>query len=181
MLRDITERKKIEARLELMANTDELTGIYNRRHFIERLEQELLRARRYGQKASLILFDADNFKMVNDTHGHDVGDEVLIAITNVTKACLREVDCFGRFGGEEFVVLLPETPLEAALTVAERIRRSIEQTELPLEDGSALRFTVSLGVTQIHEEEEGHDRIIRRADSAMYRAKQTGRNKVESE
>jgi len=160
---------------------DELTGIYNRRHFIERLEQEVLRARRYSQKASLILFDADNFKMVNDTHGHDVGDDVLVAITETTKGCLREVDCFGRFGGEEFVVLLPETSLEEALIVAERIRRSIEKTELPLEDGSALHFTVSLGVTQIHEQEEGHDKIIRRADMAMYRAKQGGRNKVESE
>ncbi|WP_319584799.1 diguanylate cyclase [uncultured Pseudodesulfovibrio sp.] len=181
MLRDITDRKKTEGQLELMANTDELTGIYNRRYFIEQLEVEFLRSRRYKTKTSLILFDADNFKKINDTYGHDVGDEVLVYLTKAAKENLREVDCLARFGGEEFIILLPETHLKDALIVAERIRSFVEQAEFLLDDGAILHFTVSLGVTEIHGDEEGHSQVIKRADTAMYRAKQTGRNKVESE
>jgi diguanylate cyclase (GGDEF)-like protein/PAS domain S-box-containing protein len=181
MLRDITERKKTQNQLELMATTDELTGLYNRRFFIEQLEEELLRAQRYQRKTSLILFDVDNFKNVNDTYGHDVGDDVLVFIAKAAGESLRDVDCLARFGGEEFIILLPETPLNGALIVAERIRSFIEHAEFFLEEGKRLHFTVSLGVTEIREDEDGHSMVIKRADNAMYRAKQGGRNKVESE
>jgi diguanylate cyclase (GGDEF)-like protein/PAS domain S-box-containing protein len=181
MLRDITERKKTENQLELLATTDELTGLYNRRFFIEQLEKELRLTLRYKKETSLILFDVDNFKNVNDTYGHDVGDDVLVFIAKAAGNSIRDVDCLARFGGEEFIILLPETPLNGALIVAERIRSFIEHAEFFLEEGKRLHFTISLGVTEIHEEEEGHSTVIKRADNAMYRAKQGGRNKVESE
>ena len=180
MLRDVTERKRNEEKLARMATTDALTGLLNRRRFIELVEAEIKRCQRHGCQVSLIMFDADKFKNINDTYGHAVGDDVLIAIASTTQGCLREVDSLGRIGGEEFVILLPETPLVDALVVAERIRKTIEQIELSLDDGNAVNFTVSLGVTQFLQEEAGFDTFLKRADAAMYKAKENGRNRVES-
>lgn len=179
MLRDITERKSNEDELSRLATTDPLTGILNRRRFLELADYEIRRCKRHGCALSFVMFDADNFKKINDTYGHDVGDQVLVTITSAASRSLREVDNIGRIGGEEFIILLPDTPLSGALILAERLRSIIGKIDYKLEDGKILNFTVSLGVTQLIQSEDV-DSVLKRADMAMYKAKHNGRNRVES-
>lgn len=177
---DVTEARNAQEKLRLLATTDSLTGIFNRRHFLEVTERELERCRRYPAPFSLIMFDADRFKAVNDTHGHDVGDLVLKVITRTAAATLRDVDILGRIGGEEFAVGLPQTDLDGALLVAERLRQAIAQVEVPLAAGGAVRFTISLGVATYSETCNALEDLLKAADVALYRAKQNGRNRVEA-
>jgi diguanylate cyclase (GGDEF)-like protein/PAS domain S-box-containing protein len=175
--RDITDRKLVEAQLREMATTDGLTGIFNRRRFMELADDELGRAHRYGRPVSLIMFDVDHFKKVNDTRGHAAGDKVLRALTAMARETLRGADILGRIGGEEFAVLLPETDLPAATRAAERLRRAAESMNL-VADGEAFGITVSLGVALLQEDEILED-FLKRTDQALYKAKQGGRNRVE--
>ena len=176
--RDITERKLFEAELKRQAHIDHLTGVSNRGYFMVQAEQELSRAQRYDNPLSLFMLDIDFFKKVNDSHGHKVGDLVLIKLAGICRQTLREMDLIGRVGGEEFVILLPETDLIEATKVAERLREFIEKSKVPLESGLPLHFTVSIGVTSMVSKEENLDELLNLADKALYEAKAKGRNQV---
>ena len=176
--RDITERKLFEAELKRQAHIDHLTGVSNRGYFMVQAEQELSRAQRYDNPLSLFMLDIDFFKKVNDSHGHKVGDLVLIKLADICRQTLREMDIIGRVGGEEFVILLPETDLIEATKVAERLREFIEKSKVPLESGLPLHFTVSIGVTSMVSKEENLDELLNLADKALYEAKAKGRNQV---
>ncbi|MBU1156300.1 MAG: GGDEF domain-containing protein, partial [Proteobacteria bacterium] len=156
---------------------DGLTGVLNRRRFMELSRQEVARSHRYGGALSLIMLDVDHFKAVNDSYGHEVGDEVLVSLSKVCRQVLRQVDLFGRVGGEEFMALLPETGLEGAAMVAERLREALD-THAVSASKPEVRVTISLGVAQLSPETRLSD-LMRLADDAMYRAKQNGRNRVE--
>lgn len=175
---DNTEQKMNEAQLERLARTDVLTSLSNRRDFYERAQQEVARAKRSGKAFSLMLLDVDFFKKINDQYGHAGGDEVLRRLSRVLSDLLREVDSPARLGGEEFVVLMPETPLEGARLVAERVRAGMEATVVELGDGRLIRFTVSIGLAQWADGEDDIDVPLHRADEALYRAKAGGRNQV---
>jgi len=176
-VRDVTERKRAEALLLELATTDGLTGLANRRHFMERGNAELGRARRTGQQVSCIMFDVDHFKKVNDAYGHDAGDMVLKTLARTARETLRGIDVLGRLGGEEFAALLPETGLEPALQAAERRRVAVAGMGL-VHGETPLAGTMSLGVAQAVGPEESLEALLKRADEALYEAKQTGRNRV---
>lgn len=165
--------------LEHLATTDSLTGLLNRRSLSERLDQEIYRAQRYGIPLSLILFDIDHFKRVNDGWGHAAGDQVLREIAQETQRLLRRTDLVGRYGGEEFVVLLPETKVTEAVSLARRLNWQISQKVIAFKRGSPLVVTVSAGVAALAPDENG-EKLIQRADQALYRAKEGGRNRVEA-
>lgn len=171
------ERRNAE--LEVMASTDPLTGLTNRRRFAERADEEIRRAQRYDVALTLIVGDVDHFKAVNDGWGHDVGDLALRHVASLWRDQLRDVDLSARIGGEEFVALLPETPLPQAEGVAERIRATIAATALSTEGVAVMHLTISLGVAALLPGETLTD-LMRRADQAMYRAKHSGRNVVRS-
>jgi len=170
--------KEYAARMELLATTDSLTGIFNRRHFLSRADQEFIRSRRYHRPLSVILIDVDHFKNVNDRYGHAMGDEALKALTTKCREIMRENDLFGRFGGEEFAVVLPENDGPAAMKAAERIRRQIEKFNIEF-DEKQIHITVSIGVTTLKPVDTGVESMINRADKALYRAKAAGRNCVD--
>lgn len=171
------ELKKAVAELEKLATTDSLTGIANRRSLLEIGESEFNRARRYNRKLSVLMLDVDRFKQINDTYGHAVGDEALQAITKVLISVVRKGDSVGRFGGEEFLAFLPETNLDYAVTVANRIRITIAELSIFAKKQS-VSMTVSIGVTEYCESDLNIDDTIRRADDALYDAKHRGRNLV---
>ena len=166
---------RLRGELEHLATHDSLTGALNRRALIEACELELARCRRNHGVMALLMIDLDHFKAINDGHGHPVGDRVLIDFVARVKSLLRQPDRFGRFGGEEFVALLPETPLNEARVVAERLRAMIEAKTEDLPP-----CTVSIGVTVSRSDDAGLDEIISRADAALYQAKHAGRNRIES-
>ncbi|HEX6275275.1 MAG TPA: diguanylate cyclase [Polyangiaceae bacterium] len=173
---DVTEQKVLEERLRDLATKDELTGIYNRRHFIELAEIELSRSRRKTAPTSLAMLDIDHFKLVNDHFGHAVGDRALLEVARAMKETLRVSDISARIGGEEFVLLLPETTLDGAVAVTERLRESIGKAEIPIGDGRIAKITVSAGVAELFPT-EGLDGLMKRADDALYVAKERGRNR----
>lgn len=175
---DITERKALEERFERQAHLDYLTGLNNRRHFMELGEIELARAQRHGHRLSVLMIDIDHFKQFNDTYGHKAGDTVLQKLAAIMRDTLRSVDVLGRVGGEEFAVLLPETDLAAAQEVAERLRLAVEQAAVVFEAGLPQHFTVSLGVTAQRVQDTNLDILLNSADHALYRAKTGGRNRV---
>lgn len=175
---DITKEKLLQQELENQARMDYLTGLCNRRYFMQQSESELIRAIRYGKKLSLFMMDIDRFKKINDDHGHQVGDLVLKKLARVSKEILREVDIVGRVGGEEFAILLPETGLDEAILVAERLRIAIQGSKVHMDRGLAVRFNVSIGITSLSSEKDNLDILISRADKALYEAKTTGRNKT---
>jgi diguanylate cyclase (GGDEF)-like protein len=173
------ETTKMIAELRELAHTDPLTGLLNRRAFGQRLEQELHRAQRQGLITTLMLIDIDYFKTVNDTYGHSAGDHVLNQIAQVCRQTLRASDVIGRYGGEEFVILLPATDQAAAMLVAERLRQRIAQHEIDL-GHDALTLTASLGVVVVTPfDTTSPQQRLDQADQALYRAKQQGRNRVE--
>ncbi|WP_224981509.1 diguanylate cyclase [Geomonas agri] len=174
------ELKKANEQLKRLTNIDHLTGLFNRRHLAEVMEAEFLRAKRNRENLSLVIIDIDFFKQVNDTYGHQNGDIVLSSVAEVVQQQLRAYDSAARYGGEEFVVLYPGTSLEGGVAAAERLRQAvIDHTfPYPLED---LTVTVSAGVsTYPSPQVDNIDALFRRADEALYRAKQNGRNRVET-
>lgn len=169
-----------ETQIRNQALHDPLTGLSNRRELFNRFGHELSRARRSGQPLSVCLLDLDHFKRINDTHGHGVGDEVLVKVAGVLRQCLRETDVIGRIGGEEFVLLLPETDGCGAARVIERCRAGIERSPVMLADGNSLPVSASFGVVVREGEADGDEaQLIARADEMLYRAKAAGRNRVE--
>lgn len=183
--RQIVERKRIEESLriakeqaELLARTDQLTGLSNRREFITFGEQEIKRAIRFSHPLSVMMLDLDHFKRVNDTFGHAAGDEVIKTTSKIARNCLREVDILARIGGEEFAAVLPETLMDMAVVVAERIREEISLTSVMF-GRQAIRQTVSVGVAQLARQDTGLlMSVVGRADRALYNAKLQGRNVV---
>lgn len=161
-----------------MARTDALTGIPNRRYLFELGERELSRARRFGHPLSALMLDMDHFNRVNDTHGHAQGDRVLQAVAQCCLLQIRDIDIVGRYGGEEFVILLIETDASGARSLAERIRGSVAQIVLPTAQ-VPIRITASVGIAQLGEGDSDLDRLLGRADQALYAAKLAGRNRVE--
>ncbi|MFO7753805.1 MAG: diguanylate cyclase [Desulfobacteraceae bacterium] len=177
---DITDVKEAQLELERMATTDSLTGIANRAWFMKLAKEERDRSVRYSRPLSLMMLDADRFKNINDTFGHDVGDKVLQELSKTAASTLRSVDIFGRIGGEEFAVLLPETDISEAFAVAERLRKAIEEQSIPLSEAQQISYTVSIGVSQLQKTEEDVESLLIRADNALYKAKTAGRNRVET-
>jgi len=174
------ENARLFGEVQRLAITDGLTGMYNRRHFFELAERELNRARRFEQPVSAIMLDLDHFKQVNDTYGHAVGDQVLRVVAERCGESIRDIDILGRYGGEEFAVILPGTDLPGTQTMAERLRRYIADVPVPTDKGD-LTVTISLGVAssaQDQDDEEDVAALLNRADAAMYAAKQAGRNRV---
>jgi diguanylate cyclase (GGDEF)-like protein/PAS domain S-box-containing protein len=174
----IIEHHQALDELERRAHTDSLTGLANRGRFFELAEIELARTLRYGNPYAVLLLDVDHFKAINDKHGHRAGDLVLQALANIMGRTLREVDIIGRIGGEEFAVLLPETAGETAPEVAERLRKVIAESEIAIGNQVSLHITVSIGVAMPIYHSHQIDSILREADSALYKAKRTGRNQV---
>ncbi len=160
-----------------LTTVDGLTQIFNKRYFVESLERELSRAQRYRRALSLILFDIDHFKLINDRHGHLAGDQVLRQLAAVVKARIRREDVLARYGGEEFAIVLPEIDRANALVFAEKVCRLIEQTQFKFEQ-NVIPVTVSLGVTENEAESDGAESFIKRADERLYEAKGQGRNRV---
>ncbi|MGM0702599.1 MAG: PAS domain S-box protein [Pseudomonadota bacterium] len=175
VFKDITERLEAQHQLERLSTIDELTGAPNRRYFLRRFHEELQRLRRSGTTASLLMFDIDHFKRINDRWGHAAGDEVLKRLVAVCTDKLRSQDLLGRLGGEEFAILLPETDLEGARAFAERLRKACESMTVAM-NREALQVTVSLGMTQL-EPEDTPESGLERADKALYKAKRAGRNR----
>ncbi len=165
-------------RLRQLAETDPLTGLMNRRGFLDAAERLISLARRYNRAIGIVVVDIDHFKSVNDTHGHAVGDLAIRAVAERLKQAARDSDLVGRFGGEEFVVLLPETDAVATGAYAERVRSMIEASGIALPDAALLRLTVSLGYAVFLDSDEDVQDTIDRADVALYTAKSTGRNRV---
>lgn len=185
-LQDITEQKRAEnalkeseQRYRTLSITDNLTALFNSRYFYEQLGHEIERANRYQRPLSLLLLDADNFKQLNDTHGHLEGDRALQTLAQVIKSCLRSADTAYRYGGEEFTAILPETSIDAAELLADRLREAFATTPLKLSSGAAIHSTVSIGVTQ-YVSPESIQRLVRRADDGVYQAKRKGKNCVVS-
>jgi len=174
--------KKLEEshkKLEILASTDSMTGLYNRGHFSKVSQHLLSLAKRNQTNLSVIMLDIDNFKSVNDTHGHSIGDEVIISLANKLKALHRKSDLSCRFGGEEFVLLLPNTNVDNALLFAEKIRFETEKIEIKIKQNEILKFTVSIGVSSVQIKTENNiEESIKRADDALYLAKENGKNKV---
>lgn len=163
--------------LALANRIDGLTQVYNRKHWEECLDKEFSRSKRYGHDLSLIMLDLDNFKTLNDTYGHQCGDAVLQEAAQKVQTFLRLSDFFGRYGGEEFAIILPETNLEGAQEVAERIRAGVELHIVSYQD-KKIPISISVGVSRVDENDKRYEDLIRKADEAMYKAKVAGRNRV---
>ncbi|RME23391.1 MAG: GGDEF domain-containing protein [Deltaproteobacteria bacterium] len=160
-----------------LTTTDGLTEVYNKRYFMENLDREISRARRYDRQLSMIMIDVDHFKQINDTYGHLAGDYVLKALARVLSENIRREDFLARYGGEEFAVILPEIGLANAKVMAEKVRRLVEEQEFSFE-GTVIPVTISIGVATLDSQQmEGAD-LIARADEKLYEAKQSGRNRV---
>lgn len=177
MLQDDTERDRMEQELRALATTDSLTGIANRRSFFRDAEQRIMHCRRYLHPFAVLMLDLDHFKAINDQFGHDAGDEILKAVTILMRESIREVDVLGRLGGEEFGLILPETNRSDALLVAERIRTSIENFELP-DRTQHIAVTASIGGACLSPKLQTLSQILKQADEQLYRAKTEGRNLV---
>lgn len=180
VLHNITARKRLEETLARLATTDHLTGLANRRHFLEHMVVAMARHRRHGHPTALLMVDLDHFKHINDGHGHASGDAVLRQFAETMRRVVRNIDSVGRLGGEEFAILLPDTDLDGALDLAQRLRGEVARAPV-MADGSEIRYTLSAGITLFRAEDRDTDAILARADRALYRAKQAGRDRVEVE
>lgn len=169
------------AEIQTMAETDDLTRLPNRRRTLERLDTEIKRAQRYGLPLSAVLMDRDHFKAVNDAHAHLAGDAVLKQMAKILMDTIRETDFFGRYGGEEFLGILTQTDLQGARIMAERVRAAIEAAEYGIGDGATIKVTTNLGATTWNHAGDTEEKLIARADAALYRAKESGRNRIETE
>jgi diguanylate cyclase (GGDEF)-like protein len=171
------ENAQLFKQVQRLAVTDSLTGLHNRRHFFDLASTEFERARRYNRPVSILLWDTDHFKRVNDTYGHVVGDQVLRIVAQRCRENLREVDILGRYGGEEFIALLPETDLSSALQAAERLRLAFSQNPISVQDWS-IHLTISIGVASLTELGPSLENLLSWADQALLTAKETGRDRV---
>jgi two-component system cell cycle response regulator len=171
-------RHNVQLSLE-MAITDQLTGLHNRRYMARHLDNLVVSARKTGKPLAFVIMDIDYFKSVNDTHGHDIGDEVLKEFAGRIAANIRGIDLACRYGGEEFVVVMPDTDVAFAYAVSERLRKSIETTPIVISRAPGrLSITISIGIASSNGEADTADALLHRADQALYRAKRTGRNRV---
>ena len=178
--------EKANGKLRELSIRDELTGLYNRRHLTERLEQESERGRRYGHGFSVAIIDIDHFKHINDTHGHAVGDEVLVQFASILRLQARFIDhvgqaperTLGRFGGEEFMIILPGTSLAGARVCLERMRTAVAQAPFETSAGP-VAVTFSAGLAE-QQPDEAAEALLQRADEALYRAKEGGRDRLEA-
>lgn len=168
-------KQENEKELLRISITDKLTGLYNRAYFIEKLNQVMLENKRYGKQIALVLLDIDHFKLVNDTYGHLMGDKVLIELGQILKENVRETDCLARWGGEEFAIILLNTSLESAASIAEKIRKKIEVASIE----NYVKISASFGITELLDSDDSES-IFKRVDNSLYLAKLTGRNKVVS-
>jgi diguanylate cyclase (GGDEF)-like protein len=171
---------QLYAEVQKQAITDALTGLYNRRGFFELGRREVERAHRFGRPLTAMMIDVDLFKQVNDTQGHLIGDQVLAGVAMQIERQLRQVDLPGRYGGDEFLALLPETDLTNAYQAAERLRRAISQIMYSTENEPVM-VTVSIGLAELRESADTLETLIERADQALYVAKQSGRNRTVQE
>ena len=176
-VQDVTESAVYQQKLVELNMKDDLTGIYNRRFMEMKLSEEVKRCNRYHGDFSIIMFDIDHFKMINDDFGHQCGDFVLKSVSSRISSLIRNVDCLVRYGGEEFCCLLPETDIQGATMVAERFRKAIMEQEHDF-NGSIMRITVSLGVTESDKGAESLRSLLKKVDEALYMAKREGRNRV---
>ncbi|HSB33390.1 MAG TPA: diguanylate cyclase [Nitrospirota bacterium] len=183
--RDVTERKKAEEekgrliqRLEHLSQTDVLTGLMNRRALTDRLRYEAERARRYKAELSLVLCDIDNFKEINDTCGHDMGDRALQIISATLLTVLRETDIVGRYGGDEFMLILPATSARGAENLADKLLSAVRNSDLLLNDGRRIRLSMSIGIAALSAGEAEAESLVKCADDAMYASKQGGKGRV---
>lgn len=175
------DMSKQESALNTLARTDVLTGLPNRREIFQRLQAELDRSERSGHPVTILIFDIDHFKMVNDTYGHAVGDRVLEEVAHAANACLRRIDCCGRIGGEEFLIVLPEADSAEAMAVAERLRAAIESLGIATEP-HAIHVSISVGIATLPagKSHPAPELLFQWADKALYAAKEGGRNRVMS-
>lgn len=178
---DISERRSMEQHLRYLSEMDSLTGIANRRKTMEELEREIARFQRHRHEVSILMLDIDHFKQINDNHGHEAGDTVLRCVTALAEATLRPSDRIGRWGGEEFIIILPDTPAEGARKLAERLRATVESGRFIAQR----TITVSIGTATLPDDEAvaetlpaAAEALIRQADARLYRAKEMGRNTV---
>jgi two-component system cell cycle response regulator len=178
-VKNLVTMKRLQDELRRAGETDMLTELANRRFGVDRLTDEIERSRRYGRALSVALIDIDHFKRVNDTLGHQAGDEVLVAVAAELQSVSRQSDCIIRWGGEEFLFVFPETTTEDAAVIVERFRAHLESQPVPVEaaDDGAIVVTVSGGVAQL-QEGDTMETLVDRADTALYRAKETGRNRL---
>ncbi len=176
---DVTNEVKYRQELELLASTDSMTKLYNRRYFNELSKSVLKLDIRNSLSTSVIILDIDRFKVINDTFGHKVGDDVIISLANQLKKHFRKSDIISRWGGEEFVVLLPQTDINGAMIIAKRLRDKIENSSINTTDNQIVKFTISLGVSQVdYNKDNSIEASIICADKALYEAKENGRNRV---
>jgi diguanylate cyclase (GGDEF)-like protein len=174
--RDITERKQLQDELRQLATTDELTGLANRRHFMELAQTEYRRAQRFQHPLSIALIDIDHFKDINDSFGHSAGDQVLRSMAEVFLKNVREIDVLARLGGDEFVLLLPAANGLQAYEVVERARTALQSQPISVNDAS-VTIRISAGIASLTQDET-FDGFMIRADQALYRAKESGRNRI---
>ncbi|MSP49054.1 MAG: sensor domain-containing diguanylate cyclase [Alphaproteobacteria bacterium] len=179
VIRDTTERKAQEKLLRDSANRDPLTRVATRAHVEQLADVELFRASRYGRPLSVLLIDIDRFKKVNDTHGHAIGDHVLREVARRCKALIRASDLIGRWGGEEFLVMTPETAVDGGRALGERLRKTVVDQAVVLDTGESVPVAISIGIAQYLPSDADLTTIVARADEALYRAKANGRNRVE--
>lgn len=183
---DVPEENKAEVikqinyiytRTKYLSMTDELTGLSNRRYFEAEFEKEYLRAKRYNNKLTLVMFDIDHFKAVNDNYGHPCGDFILKHVANAAMQTFRKTDTVFRFGGEEFVVILTETDINQSLIPLERFRKTVETLDLTYQN-QKINVTVSIGACQFSGSESSKEELLEKTDQALYQAKNSGRNKT---
>ena len=178
-VRDITKLKNAQEELKLLASTDPMTKLYNRRYFVDMSKSILDLAKRNKTDITVAMLDIDKFKNVNDTYGHKVGDDVIIALTSILQEQSRESDIVCRWGGEEFIILFPTTNIDGALVISEKIRKVTEDLVIKLENNRELKFTISIGISKFNNEDDMNiEASINRADEALYEAKESGRNKI---
>jgi len=172
------ERAYLHEQISSLGITDELTNMYNARYLDQTLEREVRRCKRYGSIMALIFLDLDNFKGINDTHGHPMGSRCLAEVSNIMFKSVRDVDILARYGGDEFVVILPETTVATAWMVAERLHESIGSHIFLADEGIKTRLSASIGIAGFPDHAQTKEDLIRKADKAMYRAKSSGRNRI---
>ena len=177
MLDEIDARQELEEKLREQINIDSLTGVYGRSYFLRLGDLELKRSRREGSSLFAVMIDIDLFKNINDTYGHPAGDAALKHFAAISKECLREIDVFGRLGGEEFALILAGADAQEAFEICERIRVSLEQAAVVTEAG-LIELTASFGCAESNSKDKNIDSVLNRADKALYEAKSRGRNRV---
>ena len=175
--RELILGKATQKQLERLANMDSLTGLLNRRAILSRLEEAIAHVKRYEEELCVLMLDIDHFKLVNDEYGHIVGDDVLEKVGTILRRRIRDTDSIGRYGGEEFIAVLPKADFSSALSVAERVRKALTAAKMQDPQGNSFGITISQGLTKY---QPGDDResLISRADSAMYQAKRKGRDRT---